>query len=164
MIALAAVPWRLIGVIGLTAGVALAGQRVSAWREAYHQLPDVQAELVLELECDEGSKCRERETELRKELEDAHKTVVDTLGTELAAVRDRPPVTVRLCPAASDVSVSRPAGRSDGAPAASGAFSGSAAAHRDIGPELSALARQADEIVARCRGLQDWNRALAVEP
>jgi hypothetical protein len=158
------IPWRLIGTIALTAAVALAGQRVSAWHDAYKQLPDVKAELVLELECDEGSKCRERETELRKEIEDANKTVVDTLAAELAAVRDRPPVTVRLCPAASDVSVSRPTGRDNGTVAASGAFSGSATDNRDIGPELSALARQADEIVARCRGLQDWNRALAVEP
>jgi hypothetical protein len=155
------IPWRAIAWAGLWVAIGLLAWRVSVWHEAYGELKATQARLELEESCGEGSKCLAREAAAREEVESESKQIVEGLEAELAAVRNRPPRVVRLCPGAGDVPVSRPAGRSDGATAGAGVVSGPPG--RDLGPDLYSLAREADEIVARCRGLQDWNRALAAD-
>lgn len=158
---LSAIPWRLIGWAVLVAGIAAAGWRVTVWHEAYGELQAVQERLAAEESCEEGSKCRARETTLREELKREKTKVVDGLEAELADVRSRPARVVRVCTDPGDVPVSGSAGRGHGAAAGAGIVSGPAGP--DIGPDLYGLAREADEIVARCRALQDWNRALAAE-
>lgn len=157
----AAIPWRAIlwGVI--VAAVALAGWRVSAWHAAYEDIGPLRTRLEVETSCGEGSACRAREAQLREELVREKAEVVAGLEAELAAVRGRPARVVRVCPGAGNVPVSGAAGRGHGAAAGSGVVPG--AAGPDIGPDLYALAREADEVTARCRALQQWNRALAAE-
>lgn len=58
--ALAALPWRALGVAALVTLVAVAGWRVTAWRAAYRALPAAQEALQREIECRDGSKCSER--------------------------------------------------------------------------------------------------------
>ena len=155
------IPWRLIGAVGVVALFAFAGWRISAWRAAYNELGAVQAQLKAEKVCGEGSACKARETKLREVMEDEKAKVVTGLAEELAAVGNRPPRVVRLCPDRTGVPVSGPTPGSNAAAAGAGELSGSAG--RDVGAGLYGLAREADEIVARCRALQDWNRALAAE-
>jgi hypothetical protein len=147
---------------GIVAAVALMGWRVTAWHAAYKALPKAQAALKAEVECLDGSECRAREARLQEVVGREQVRVVTAYEAELAAVRGRPPVTVRVCDRGG-VPVSGPAGRGDAGTAAAGALSGPAAGDRDIGPELSALALEADEVTARCRALQQWNRALAAD-
>ena len=157
---LGALPWRLIGWAAVVAAVALAGWRVSAWHAAYERLGEVEAALEAEVQCGEGSKCREREAQLQEVVGREQIRVVTAYEAELAAVRDRQPVTVRVCNG-SGLPLPGTAARGHAGTAAPGTLSGSATGDRDIGPDLSALAREADEIVARCRALQAWNAALA---
>jgi hypothetical protein len=158
---LSAIPWRLIGAAALVAAFALMGWRVSVWHEAYGELGTAQARLALEESCGEGSKCQARELAAREEVERESKQIVDGLEAELAAIRGRPPRVVRVCPGAGDVPIPRTAVAGHGTAAGAGVVSGQIG--RDIGPDLYGLAREADEIVARCRGLQEWNRALSAE-
>jgi hypothetical protein len=61
------VPWRLVGAVGLVAALALAGWRVSAWREAYQRLPEVQATLAAEVACEPATACQERAVALAEQ-------------------------------------------------------------------------------------------------
>ena len=155
---LGALPWRFIGWAAIVAAVALAGWRVSAWHAAYERLGEVEAAIEAEVQCGEGSACREREAKLQEVVGREQIRVVTAYEAELAAVRDRQPVTVRVCDR-SGLPLPGTAPGGHAGTAAPGSLSGPA--ERDIGPDLSALAREADEIVARCRALQEWNRALA---
>jgi hypothetical protein len=154
------VPWRLVG--GIAAGLALALLlwRVTVWKGSHEALPLVQQELELERACGEGSECYARQQALQEAA--GHATVIAVQGyeAELAAVRARPARVVRLCPAAGsgDVRGAGPAAGTDGTAASAGLVSGPAGP--DLGAELYGLARDADEVVAKCRALQGWNRAL----
>jgi hypothetical protein len=152
---------KLAALVSLVAIVALMGWRVSAWHEAYSAIGPLRKQLTVETSCGEGSACRAREAKLREELVREKAEVVAGLESELAAVRGRPARVVRVCPGAGDVPVSGAAGRGHGAPAGPGIIP--VPAGPDIGPDLYALAREADEVTARCRALQQWNRALAAE-
>ncbi len=155
------IPWKAIAWAGLWVAIGLLAWRVSVWHDAYGELRATQARLELEESCGEGSKCLAREAAARAEVERESKQIVDGLEAELAAIRGRPARVVRVCPGAGDVPVPRTAGGGHGAAAGPGLVSGPAGP--DIGADLYGLALEADEIVARCRGLQDWNRALAAE-
>lgn len=162
MIPLTAIPWRLIGYALAVAAVVALGWRIHAWREAYKALPDVQAELEAEIACGEGSKCAARAAELQQKAAEASREVVDGYEQELARVRsERPRRVVRLCSDGSGLPVSgaRPGAAGGAAPG------GVLPEHpgRDLGPDLYALAREADELTAQCRALIRWNRALAGE-
>ena len=158
--AVSALPWRLIGVVAGLAAVAVLGWRVHAWHEAYKALPAVEKALKAEKECAENSECRAREQRMAEEVGREQVRIVTGYETELAAVRSRQPISVRVCDRGGvPVSGAAPGGHA-GTPAP-GIVPGSPAGDRDIGPELSALARSADEIVASCRALQAWNKALS---
>ena len=163
MFPLSAIPWRAVAAVAGVAGVALMGWRVTAWHGAYEALPGVREALAREEACADGSRCRERQRALEAAQAAKSKEVVDGYERELADVRGRPvPVrTVRLCPDRGNVPGARPARPADGpgAPAADVPE----APGRDLGPDLYQLARDADEIAARLRALQEWNRALAQE-
>ena len=162
MIPLTMIPWRAIGAAAIVATVAVMGWRVSVWHQAYGELRATQARLELEESCGGGSKCRARETALREELSDAKDEVVADLQAELDSVRNRPARVVRVCPGAGNVPLPGTSPGSDGTAAGTGELPGSAGP--DIGPSLYGLAREADEIVARCRALQAWNKALSAQP
>lgn len=159
LVALKAVPWRLIGY-GLALGAfVLLFWRINVWHTAYGELRATQERLELEESCADGSKCRAREARLREEVEGEKAKVVEGLAAELAAVGNRPPRVIRLCPDRTGLSVSSPAAGGDAGTPGTGELSGPAG--RDIGGDVYGLAREADEIVAKCRQLQNWNKALS---
>ena len=162
--ALKAVPWRLVGWSALVAVVALAGWRVSAWRAAYVALPGVQEALALEESCEDGSKCYERQRALQEAAGHATVVAVQSYEAELASLRTRPARVVRLCSEAGsgDVRGAGPAAGPDGTGPAAGIVHGQAGP--DLGPDLYELAREADEVAARLRALQGWNRAVSKAP
>ena len=156
--------WRRAILWGaIVAAVALMGWRVSAWREAYKAYPALEERLAAEVECKAGSACDARQAALQAEQAAKSAEVVAGYEQELAELRNRPiPVrTVRLCTARGGVQSAGPAGAADAGAPAAGIVPG--AAGPDIGAGLYGLAREADEIVARCRALQDWNRALSAD-
>lgn len=163
MIPLAAIPWRLIGYGVAVAAVLALGWRVHAWREAYKALPEVEAQLSAEVACEDGSQCASRQAALQAAAEAKSAEVVNGYEAELAALRARPVRvrTVRLCADPGDVQGAGATGAADGAGPGAGELHG--AAGPDIGPDLYGLAREADEVAARLRALQEWNRALAGE-
>ena len=150
--------WRAGLAVALVAAVALMGWTVSRWRNAYEALPALESALEAERLCEEGSECQARERALQEVVGREQIRVVTAYEAELAAVRGRQPVTVRVCDRGS-LSIPGTAAGGDGSAAGAGALPGSA--ERDIGPALSALALEADEAVARCRALQRWNQALS---
>ena len=162
--ALKVVPWRLIGWGALVAVVALAGWRVSAWRAAYVALPGVQEALALEESCEDGSRCYERQRALQEAASHATVVAVESYEAELAALRGRPARVVRLCREAGsgDVRGAGPAAGPDGAGPAAGELPGKAGG--DIGPGLYQLARDADEVAARLRALQQFNASVSKAP
>lgn len=99
----------------------------------------------------------------RKRAEEAS----NAYQSELASVRARPRSTspVRLCVAAPSVPGAGYTARgSDGSASRAGGDAGSAGADfaqgADIGPDLRALALEADELNARLRALQKWAAGL----
>lgn len=155
-------PWRLIGAAGLVVAVALAGWRISTWRDAYRTLPGVQDALAREEACQDGSKCFERQRAFTEAVGHETTRIVTDYEAALAEIRDRPvPDTpVRLC---------RPRGTgrvSNGASASpvDGAASSRELpleAGKDIAVELYRLADEADTVAARLRALQAYTRAVA---
>lgn len=166
MIPLTMIPWRLIGLGAAVAAVGLMGWRVSEWRQAYKALPGVEAALEAEKACEDGSNCAERVAALQAAQEAVSQQVVSSYEQELAGLRDRPlrTRTVRVCPEAAAGDVRYPAApdSTDGAGAPAGIVSGPPG--RDIGPELYQLATDADQVAARLRALQEYNRALSSPP
>ena len=161
---LSRVPWRAVGLfVALVALFALL-IRLNVHYDAYKALPGVQAALEAEQACADGSQCKAREIALQEAV--GHETVRIVTGyeAELAAVRARPARVVRLCPEtrAGGVRGPGPAAGPDGAGPAAGELHGQTG--RDLGPELYRLARDADEVAARLRGLQQWNQALSTQP
>lgn len=161
---LARVPWRLVGYGAAVLAVALMGWRVTVWHASHEALPGVQAALEAEQSCADGSQCKAREIALQEAV--GHETVRIVTGyeAELASLRDRKPRIVRLCPEARAGGVRGPGSTAgpDGTGPAAGIVSGPAGA--DLGPDLYRLARDADEVAARLRALQQWNQALSTQP
>jgi hypothetical protein len=154
---LTSLPWKAIGWGALVAAVALMGWRVSAWHNAYERLGDVESALEAERLCGEGSACAARQAALEAAQAETTAKVISTYESELAAIRSRPARVVRLCPDSGDVQGAGAARPANGA--APAVIPGPAG--RDIGRELYDLAREADEVSARLRALQEWNAALA---
>lgn len=155
------VPWRLVGAVTLTAAVALAGWRVSAWHEAYKALPGLEAAIEREEGCLDGSHCYERQRALQAAAEAATKEVVDDYEKELADVRARALVrrVIRVC-RDSDLQNASPAGGAGTGTPSERVVHG--ADEFDTAP-LRDLAQRADELSAQCRALIRWNVALAAE-
>jgi len=151
--------WRKVIVAGaVIICIYIIGVRATVWHDAYEALPALESALEAERLCGEGSECQARERALQEVVGREQIRVVTAYEAELAAVRGRQPVTVRVCDR-SGVSIPGPAPGGHGSAAGAGALPGSP--ERDIGPALSALALEADEAVARCRALQRWNQALS---
>lgn len=160
--AVLALPWRLIGAVGLVAVVALMGWRVTRWHDAYAALPGLRDALAREEACEEGSQCADRVAALTARHDAIAQEVAADYARELADIAARPvPVQpVRLC---------RPRG-AGGVPngTAPGTVDGASAGRElqietsgDIGQRLFNLADQADREALKLRYLQEWNRALA---
>lgn len=160
--AVLALPWRLIGAVGLVAVVALMGWRVTRWHDAYAALPGLRDALAREEACEEGSQCADRVAALTARHDAIAQEVAADYERELADIAARPvPVQpVRLC---------RPRG-AGGVPngTAPGTVDGASAGRElqietsgDIGQRLFNLADQADREALKLRYLQEWNRALA---
>ena len=159
---LPALPWRLIGAVGLVVVVALMGWRVTRWHDAYKALPGLQDALAREEACEEGSQCAGRVAALTARHDAIAQEVAADYARELADIAARPvPVQpVRLC---------RPRG-AGGVPngTAPGTVDGASAGRElqietsgDIGQRLFDLVDQADREALKLRYLQEWNRALA---
>ncbi len=151
--------WRKVVLYtALVAAVALMGWRVSVWHNAYERIGAVESALEAERLCDSGSACSARQAALEAAQAETTAKVVATYEAELASVRARKPVSIRVCDRGGVQNAGTP-GAAHAGTATGGVLPGSA--ERDIGPALSALALEADEIVAACRSLQQWNAALA---
>ena len=160
--AVLALPWRLIGAVGLVAVVALMGWRVTRWHDAYAALPGLRDALAREEACEEGSQCADRVAALTARHAAIAQEVAADYARELADIAARPvPVQpVRLCRPRSTGGV--PNG------VAAGSVDGASAGRElqietsgDIGQRLFNLADQADREALKLRYLQEWNRALA---
>ena len=156
-------PWKLIGYAAFILCACLLGWRINEWRHAYKALPEAQAALAAEVACEVPSQCATRVAALVERQKLVSETVVQGYEDELKSLRDRPiPVrTVRLCPdaRAGGVPGAKPARPTDGTRPADGMGDGGTGA--DLGPDLYRLAGQCDEVAARLRGLQSWNKALS---
>lgn len=147
----------LYTLLAVALGAAL--WRVNVWRASHERLQDTEDALRLERACGEGSECQKRQAALEAAQRETTAKVVGTYEAELAGLRNRPARVVRLCPGSGNVQGARPTGTADGTGTAAGELPGQAG--RDIGPDLYQLAREADEVAARLRALQEWNSALA---
>jgi hypothetical protein len=166
-------PWKLIGgAVGvLVASVALttALSTVSNWRAAAARLPAIEAE---------RDAARDYIVQYRKAAKAEHLRVNKAskgYQDELKALRitalAQPARVVRLCrPAggsagsAGTASQSGPDGAATGAGELSEATGSGVEQGPDIGPELYAIADDADRIVAQCRALQEYVNGLPLEP
>jgi hypothetical protein len=163
---LKAVPWKLVGYAVAALAILALGWRISVWRDAYKALPEVQAALEAEVACLAPSKCQERQAALVARQAVISETVVRGYEDEIKSLRDRPvPQPIRLRCTARDSYV--PSANATGSPDGTGSPGGivSGPADRDIDvAALYGLAQEADEVSARLRGLQGWNKALATPP
>ena len=152
--------WRRVVLYG-AAAIALGAifWRVSVWHDAYERIGAVESALEAERLCDSGSACAARQAALEAAQAETTAKVIESYEQELASVRNRPARVVRLCPDPGDVQGSGTPGTPDGTGPGAGQLSGSAG--RDIGADLYQLAREADEVSARLRALQEWNEALS---
>ena len=157
------VPWRAIGAgMGVVAVMAL-GWRVSAWRTAYKALPAVEARLLAEEACGEGSKCDGRQQALEAAQTLVTQKVVANYEAELEALRNRPVERriIRVCPKATDRDLRHASGP--------GGTSATDAGGVVLGPTefdpspLFDLARRADELNAAYRALRTRDEALAAQ-
>ena len=168
MVALKALPWRLIGAAVAVAAVAFAGYRVNTWHTSHGLLRAAEKRLEAEEACADGSKCaarvaaaevaaaaKQRETDA--EVLSGYQTGLETVAAYAAS---HPAPTVRLCKPAGGASVRLPPtpGGVDGSlqpgdvPQEAG---------KDIGKQLFDLADEADRESLRLRYLQEWARALS---
>lgn len=156
--------WRLIAYAVAAVAVLWMLALIRHWHEdSTVALPEARRTLAAEVACAAGSKCAERVAALKERQQAVSEQVIRGYQDEIEALRARPiPVrTVRLCPDARAARVpgAEPARTADAAGPAAGIVSG--AAGPDIGPDLYQLARDADEVAARLRALQQWSAALA---
>jgi hypothetical protein len=163
-------PWKQIatGLAALGLAVLIWVTLDRAWSDlpkARRALETAQVALDAEVACKVPSQCAARQAALVERQKIVSENVVQGYENELKSLRDRPISvrTVRLCPdaRAGGVPGSRPASGPDGRAAAPDVLHGQADQNPDIGPDLYRLAADADEVAARLRGLQGWNRALS---
>jgi hypothetical protein len=163
---LKAVPWKLVGYAVAVLAILALGWRISVWRDAYKALPEVKAALEAEVACKVPSKCAERVAALQARQAVISETVVRGYEDEIKSLRDRPvPQPIRLRCTARDSYV--PSANATGPPDGTGSLSGVVPEPdgRDINVQaLYGLAQEADEVAARLRALQGWNKALATVP
>lgn len=161
--ALKAIPWRLIGYGMVLGAFVLLFWRINVWHTAYGELRSTQERLEAEQGCEPGSMCAARVAAAEVAQAARNQEAVAGYEKEIADLRNRPVPTrvVRLCRPANPGNVpdARAARAADGAGAGTGVVSESAGP--DIGADLYGLAKEADEIAARLRALQDWNRSLS---
>jgi hypothetical protein len=160
IIAFLAKNWRLIAY-GLAA-LAILGflLLVNHWRkDSQAELPKAQAALKVEQECGAGSKCQERIAALKEREQEISAKVVADYEKELSDLRNRPvPRRVR-CTVTSNLRDAAPTpGVGEGTPAAGVV---SAGVDKDLGPDLYALARRADELAAQTRAIIHRDQALS---
>ena len=159
---LAKIPWRLVAAsVALFAFLAVYW-RVTVWHDAYKTLPGVKAALKAEEACQEPSKCFTRQAKLQADADAKSKEVIDGLEAEIADLRNRP-IPRRVIRVCNDRGVQSPVapGAPDGASPGTGDVHGTD--EFDTGP-LRSLAREADEVSAQLRALQQWNEALSKAP
>jgi hypothetical protein len=163
---LKAVPWKIVGYAVAVLAILALGWRISVWREAYKALPDAQAALEAEVACKVPSKCAERVAALQARQAVISETVVRGYEDEIKALRDRPvpkPIRLRCTARPGDVRSADASGSPDGTGSPGGVVPEPDGRDIDV-QALYGLAQEADEIAARLRALQGWNRALATPP
>ena len=157
---------RLAGY-GLAAlAVGLLAWRIHAWRRAYQALPAAREALA----ASESARATERSQWAAESTRIAtvSKGYLDELEKLRTARQSVPARAVRLCssPAQARSDTPAPAATAgvDVSPAASGELPAAAGSDHpagpDIGPDLYALADEADSVVASCRSLQEYVRTL----
>jgi hypothetical protein len=153
--------WRAGLAIALVGLFTLAGWRLSVWHRAYEAYPALQAQLAAEVACEAGTECSARLAAFQERQAAVSTQVVEDYEQELADLRARPVErrVIRVCPPASgDVRHAGAARPAHGAGPAAGGVP--RAIEFDTGA-LRDLARDADELSARLRALQQWNEALS---
>ena len=159
--ALKTIPWRAIGYAAMVAAVAFAGWRVNTWHDSYKALPAVREALKREEGCLPNSKCSERQKALQAEVAKVTVEVVNGYEKELADLRNRPPVTriIRVCKAPPDNLSGKPSPTGT-----NGTSAGTGGVYEvdEFNPQpLFDLALKADEVSARLRALQGFNKAIS---
>lgn len=61
------VPWKAIGAGALVVALVFGLWRVQTWREAYQRLPNVEARLQAEIDCEPATACQERAVALAEQ-------------------------------------------------------------------------------------------------
>ena len=172
MIPVALWPWKLIGkAVGvLVVAVALtwAIGTVNNWRAAAARLPAVEAER--DAAEDYIVQYRKAAKAEHARVNKASKGYQDELKALRITALAQPARVVRLCRPARVAAGPSGAGTesgSDGAAAGAGVVSETSGQGveqgPDIGPDLYALADEADRIVAQCRALQEYVSGLPAE-
>ena len=141
-------------LVAIVAALGLFGWRVHAWHEGYKAL-------AAERACEPATECAKRAARFAEAQQKAAQAAsqkaqeaVTSYEQEIASLRARPARVVRLCPDSGGVRDAAAAPGADGAAAAAAVVPGPAG--RDIGPDLYQLAKDADEVAARLRALQQW--------
>lgn len=140
----------------LLAALGLFGWRVHAWHEGYKAL-------AAERACEPETECAKRAARFAEAQQKAAQAAsqkaqeaVQSYEQEIASLRARPARVVRLCADQGGVRDAAPAAGTDGPAAPAAVVSGQAGV--DIGADLYQLAKDADEVAARLRALQQWAR------
>ena len=154
VLALKALPWRLIGYGLAVAALIAFGWRVNEWRQGYHAR--AAAEARAEQIAKDSAKALETVTaQLRASYEASEGYQNELSSLRAARTPSRPVRVCRDVPAASPNRTA--ASGPDAAAPASGALPQEPGP--DIGPDLYRDADDADEVSARLRALQEWVRA-----
>ena len=141
-------------LVAVVVALGLFGWRVHAWHEGYK-------ELAAERACEPATECAKRAARFAEAQQKAAQAAsqkaqeaVTSYEQEIASLRARPARVVRLCPDSGGVRDAAPAAGADGPSAGPGVVPTTAG--RDIGADLYQLAKDADEVAARLRALQQW--------
>ena len=163
MFPLTAIPWRLIGAVGLVAAVSFAGWRVNTWHTAYGVLRSTHGQLEAEQGCEPGSMCAARVAAAEVAQAARNQEAVAGYEKEIADLRNRPVPTrvIRVCRQGSPGDL-RDATRPQGATPGPGTGVVHQSDEFDTAP-LRELARQADEVAAAYRALRSRDEALAAD-
>lgn len=154
LLALKALPWRLIGYGVAVAALLAFGWRVNEWRQGY--LGKAAAEARAEQIAKDSAKALETVTaQLRASYEASEGYQNELSSLRAARTPSRP---VRVC---RDVPAPATGSATPGGPDATATAAGALPQEPgpDIGPDLYRDADDADEVSARLRALQEWVRA-----
>jgi hypothetical protein len=152
--------WPVLKRLWPVLALFLVGLSLAAWGHSRYAAGEAAGRAQVQSAWDARVRAQEDEAARLKAKADE---TVKGYEDEIQKLRDRPVPTrvVRLCRPANPGNVpdARAARAADGAGAGTGVVSESAGP--DIGADLYGLAKEADEIAARLRALQDWNRSLS---